>query len=237
MRIIEPLLRITRGEVLVNLMSSFISRFIKLEAHREQFENLFGRSDFLSVINEQGQNRPYEDAIVCAYSDELKRRGNFKFASQAYVIDKEMDCKHYHLVYGTNDVRGLEVFRKSERIAMNVMEKARGEVLRRKAGSAGQLELITANEVEGRWPYYEELKARQLDSSKRVIESVLKSRGELSFDELCEHCLQFPLVWSGDIIDWIEGWQDSGQLLLVGLEPRERVPKRKVGHLLRWRGA
>ncbi|MBX7259081.1 MAG: three-Cys-motif partner protein TcmP [Candidatus Hydrogenedentes bacterium] len=232
MSTIKPLFANTRSEVLVNFMSYHINRFIRVPDYADSFIGLYGCHDFLSRIDEQSSGRDSIEAMVQVYCDNLRKSGAFEFVSSAYVIHRDMDCKHYHLIYGTRNIRGLEEFRKAERNAMEVMEHARNQVRQRRALESGQGELFGSEEIQERWPYYEELRETQLKATRSALFAKLKEDKRVSFDEFWKFSLHFPLVWHSDVSNWIKEWRKSDGLQIVGLASGERTPKFGKNHSL-----
>lgn len=94
----------SRCEVLVNFMYEEVNRFISLEEHAEDFDNLFGTTDWRSVRNLTGPSQRRK-AIHDIYLRQLK-------TCAAYVHSFEMLNKgnntDYFLFFATNNLRGLE---------------------------------------------------------------------------------------------------------------------------------
>lgn len=47
--------------------------------------------------------------------------------------------------------------------------------------------------------------------------------------------LEKPLVWESDVKQMVKGLRDTGEIEIVELKPRERMPKK--GHVLVWTGS
>jgi hypothetical protein len=231
---IRQLLEGRRSEVLINFMSYHINRFIRVPEYAGQFADLYGRPDFLEAIEYSFSECDFEEAMVRVYCEELKKSGFFEYVGLAYVIHRDMDCKHFHLVYGTRNIRGLEEFRKAEKVAMGVMEEARITAQQKGPLHSGQGELFCFEEIQGRWEYYEHLREQQLKNSRLDLLRRLKEKERSPFDEFWAYSLQYPLVWRSDIFGWIEEWRKAGNLRIDGLNPNERVPKYGKNHMLVW---
>jgi hypothetical protein len=73
--VIQPLLQVQPGEVLINLMTSWITRF--LQDPTKPFKNLLD-PDYEKIIELTGDER--EEAIVNAYTEAVRKAGNFPYA-------------------------------------------------------------------------------------------------------------------------------------------------------------
>jgi three-Cys-motif partner protein len=238
MRKIRPLLQHRHGEVLINFMTSHIRRFVESpeQQRREEFEELFGAADFLDELRGLTSPRDREDALVRRYMRSVREAGGFRHVCAAVVLHPEKDTAHFHLIYATRDLKGVEVFKEAERAAMKVMEEARAEAQQRKRQRKGQVELFGAP-ILHRSSYYEGLKERYTDTARQELVRLLRERRRVSYDKAWEAVLSTPLVWESDLKEWIREWQDQGIVVLEGLSGRERVPKLERRHFLAWNEA
>ena len=124
METIAPLLRLNPGEVLINFMTEHIRRFIESPQRQtqESFIKLFGSGQFKDKLKGLDE-KDREDAIVTAYSECVKRVGVFRYTSSAIVLHPKKNRTHFHLIYATRDLKGIQVFKEAEKKAMPVMEK------------------------------------------------------------------------------------------------------------------
>lgn len=233
---IEPLLQLTPVEVLVNFMTEHIRRFIESpqEQTQDSFQRLFGSAAYREQIaGLERQER--EDTLVRAYLDTVRTAGKFEFICPAIILHGEMDRTHYHLLYATRSEKGVEVFKAVEKKAMSVMEAARAEAHKRKRQKGGQLELLSAEAMHDP-RYYDKLRDRYLAAAQRRVERLLVDAQTSSYDRAWKCALSYPLVWESDLKDWIKEWRAAGLLELVGMAPRQSVPRRKQGIQLVWKG-
>jgi three-Cys-motif partner protein len=237
MRTIAPLLQLRPGEVLINFMTGHILRFAEHSdpAIRQSFDDLFGSSDFRNrIVGLAGQDR--EDELVRSYCDAIRTVGGYDYVCPTIVLHPENDRTHFHLLYATRHARGVEVFKKAERRAMEVMEKARAEAQQRsRVRSSGQSELFTAGQMHNA-RHYDGLRERHLAAARLGVEQLLRTRRAVSYDEARITALSHPLVWESDLKKWIAEWVKAEKLAITGMKPRERAPKREAGHQLVWRG-
>jgi three-Cys-motif partner protein len=230
---IRPLLLLQPGEVLVNLMTSFIIRHIDTPSVRHQIAAVFGSNEPLDRIKKlRGLDRV--DACVEEYCTVLRAAGKFDFVCPAVVLQPTKDLPHFHLVYASRKDRGLDVFKDIERKAMQTMEKARAGAEQRKEREKGKLSLFDPNEMpESR--YYSELRARYFRQSQDAVLELMQTRDAVSYDDIWAHALRRPLVWEADLKDWIKSWLKAEMITLQGVS-KGTVPKRGAGHRVCWQG-
>jgi three-Cys-motif partner protein len=233
MKEFKPLLQHRPGEVLINFMTSYIRRFIESpeKQRQDEFEDLFGGTDFRDeLVGLESKER--EDAMVRRYMRSVRETGAFPYVCAAVVLHPEKDTAHFHLIYATRSLKGVEVFKEAEKAAMRVMEEARAEAQQRKREARkGELELFTAP-VLHKADYYLGLKDRHTSRARDRLQLKLRESGRLSYDEAWELVLPDPLVWESDLKSWIKDWQDQDHLELHGLTARQRVPKLGQRHLI-----
>lgn len=225
--LIRPLLELQPCEVLINFMTQHIVRFIDNTASQESFEELFGSAAFHERL--AGTERDDRvDASVFQYRDAVSEAGGFDFPGISAILQPHKDRSHFHLIYLSRAAKGLEVFKAEEKKSMQDMETARAKAEQRKRVSkAGQLEFFGPDDAPES-NYFESLRKRYINLAQSDLESTLRSDGQILFDDAWCRWLRFPLVWESDLKDWIK---QSG-IRVDGLSERERVPKRKRGHVL-----
>lgn len=233
---IAPLLRLNPGEVLINFMTGHVRRFLEspLEQTQESFRRLFGTDDFREKV--QGLNhQDREDMAVQEYMIHAKAVGGFDYGCSAIVLHPEMDRTHFHLIYLTRNLKGVEVFKDVEKKAMEVQEAARAEAQQRKrVARDGQGELFGGSELRDS-NHYESLRDRYLAKARQRLLSQFASSKHLPYDDAWMLALSEPLVWESDLKRWIEEWKNDGKLEVGGMQPRQRVPHRNEGNFLIWR--
>ncbi|MNS16917.1 hypothetical protein D3C72_485800 [compost metagenome] len=232
---IAPLLRLTPGEVLINFMTSFVKRFIDHpdKVTRQSFEDLFGNIPFnegLATLPVQDR----EDALVNAYAENVKRTGHYKEVCTATVLHPTMAKTHFHLIYGTRHIRGIQKFKEVEKKAMSEMEAARAEAQQRKRESCGQLELFGSQEMHNA-AHYDTLRERYLNTSKQRLRERLMRDRRVSYDIAYVDTLKEPLIWESDLKEWVQEWRTAGCLDVLGLAEGKRVPSVEQGHTLVWK--
>ncbi len=234
MDLVAPLLRIEPSEVLVNFMTGHIVRFAEHPEPRVRatFDRLFGPVDYRSRIGGlSGPNR--EDELVRCYMDAIRETGGFDFVCSALVLHPEKDRTHFHLIYATRNLKGVEVFKQVEKRAMEVMEEARANAQqRRRVTKSGQAEFSFGSEAIRSGDYYRSLRERYLSAARAHVTELLMQQGRVLFEDVWVGALQFPLVWDSDVKRWVREWKADGSIKLEGLSQSDRVPKLKKDHSL-----
>jgi three-Cys-motif partner protein len=236
MKTIQPILQLNPSEVLVNFMTGHIRRFIEApeQDRQDEFRDLFGSDEFKELPPALfGQER--EDWIVQTYMECIKRTGAFKFVCAAMVLKPEIDATHFHLIYATRHWKGVEVFKKTERKAMEVQEEARAKAQQRKREYQGcNTELPFEPKVLAKTSHYDSLRVRYLGAAHWLVESRLAQDGSLDYDQAWIMTQLRPLVWVSDLKKWIETWQAEKCLRVDGLVGKARVPQFGERHRLVW---
>ncbi len=227
MKVIAPLLRLEPGEMLINFMTGHIGRFVESshEPTQESFESFYGSSDYKAKLQGlAGQDR--EDAAVRCYMDSVKATGRLPYVCPAIVLHPEIDRTHFHLIYATRNLKGVEVFKDVEKKAMPVMERARANAQQRKRMRQTQnLELFDSPVLSGS-TLYDNLRQRYLTTAKRDVRTAIEVRVRVPYDDLWLLALSQPMVWESDLKSWIDEWQKRNELQIEGLKPNQRVPQR-----------
>lgn len=241
METIAPLLRLNTGEVLINFMTEYIRRFIEWpqRQNQESFIKLFGSSQFKDILKGLDE-KDREDAIVTAYSECVKRVGEFKHTSSAIVLHPKKNRTHFHLIYATRDLRGIQVFKEAEKKAMPVMEKTRDEAKKReRVEGTGQTELVLFSSAATQDPsaYFRSLRERYVSRARATVLGLVQAKKQVTYDETWSSAMTFPLTWESDLKDWIHGWEQDGQLEIMGMKERQRVPQLAENIRLVWKGS
>ncbi|MCY1023986.1 three-Cys-motif partner protein TcmP [Pyxidicoccus sp. MSG2] len=235
---IRPLLELEPGEVLINFMTKYIRRFVNSpqEVHRESFERLFGSGQIREeIIGLAKQDR--EDRLVRAYVQNVKRTGRFKHVCTAVVLNPLSATTHFHLIYATRGLKGVEVFKDAEQSAMDEMEARRANAQRHnRVERSGQNELVLfGRRDDPKSDYYEQLRDRYLTKAREGLRRMLEQKVRVLYDDAWAFALAAPLTWEQDVKRWLADWKKEGLLTIEGLGDRERVPKLRQGVNLVWR--
>jgi len=236
LKAITPLLRVRRGEVLINFMTKDISRFVDDEdsSALRSFIDLFGDASYREAWRGL-KDLDREDRIVEAYCDRVLQAGKFAHCAATVILNPRHDRTHYHLVYATHSVHGLIAFRETERKAMPEQSEARAEAKQReRLTTRGQGELFSAPVMET--SYMAELQQRYQQKARGAVAGLLRAGGEVDFDALIAAALQHPMTSLVELKDWLNGWRQAGSVEYLGLAVGERALALNKRHRVRWRG-
>lgn len=227
--LIRPILRLEPGEVLINLMTSWVKRFLSDES--KNFEQLLG-PDVGRLRQLTGDEQ--EEELVRCYANSVKNAGRFKYVCTLPVLKADSDMFHFWMVYGTRHPKGVEEFKNTERIVIPFMHQTRAEAQQRKRFlQSGQFSLLTPQEtyVERR---LSRLEQKNQGTAYSNLRNLLQEEEPILFDDAWAMTMQFSLVTEADLKEWIKEWQKQGDLEISGLQPGEKTIKRQSGHKLRW---
>ena len=232
MDVIRPLLQHKPGEVLINYMTSAIRRFIESQDPElvASFDKLYGGPAFrakLTSITEADR----DDVMVEEYARQIKTEGDFRFVCYTPVFRPETNDVHFHLIYCTRHDKGLEVFKKEERKAVETMEQARAEAQQRSRESGGEFELFSPKEMHDT-RFYDSLRTKYLSKAQSKIRTLLSSKQAVDYDRLWEAALTTPLVWVEDLNQFLLELKKEGKLKFPGIGEREKFPKHGKGVLV-----
>jgi three-Cys-motif partner protein len=230
MEVISPLIQIRPCEVLINFMTSFIQRFIRDERAgiEESFRKLFGDDSYkLKIDGLEGRDR--EDAIVSAYADRIAAVGKFVCVPTTVVLHPTKDRTHFHLVYATRHLKGVDVFKSAERKALQLAETVRADAKRRDRESAsGQAEFFGGTDIPERahlatlQEHYEKLAAQ-------AVSTLVQKSGEVPYDDVYAAAMRFPIVQEAYLKKWLS---ENAEVMNLG---PHRAPKVGQGQLVRLR--
>ena len=174
---ITPLLQL-KGEVMINFMSDFITRFIDDPRPNiaQGFNDLFGSAwyDEWKALHDFGMTR--EAAAIRVYTQRLKAAGKYAHVTSTRILKPASDRAYFYLIYATRHRKGVQEFRAVEKTAVAVQERLRNDVKYQAAVSrTGQPSLFGAS-MQGAVASYEEERKAQLDQALATLVGLLKSR-------------------------------------------------------------
>ncbi|MBZ5759135.1 MULTISPECIES: three-Cys-motif partner protein TcmP [Rhizobium] len=109
---VKPIFEHSQGEVLLNFMYDFVSRFTASSdpTTLSSFDGILGanwktRLDLSQLLR--------EEALLTLFREQFWKAGNFKYVLNT-PIEKISDRTHFHIVYGTRSVEGLAAYRQVE---------------------------------------------------------------------------------------------------------------------------
>jgi hypothetical protein len=231
MKQIVPLLSLRPGEVLINFMLEFIRRFISQQDYRLAFEELFGTNElndfYTGLAGLQGIDR--DDVITEQYCSCLGRFCGYPHVLRASVFHPDQDRLYFQLVYATRNIKGVEVFKRTEAKAMKSQETQRAHVEERQKRKSGQTSFLNPEEMPES-AFYQQLRGRYTSQARSAIISLINHRRQIPYDALWLTALRFPMVWETDLRAWLKEWRKEGAIEWHGLAQRGRELLRGKGH-------
>lgn len=229
-------------EVLVNLMTRHIIRFLDETSRANSFKALFGRPGVLERLRMTPKKYRTEQAVQ-EYSLSLKLLCNFSFVSSAVILEPDKESSRYFLIYASNHPRGIEVFKTAEKKASRIQDQLRHERLVEKTRQPA----FSFDQAPQASPKAFQLRKRYVDIS---TQNTLKLLTDASTplvrysDVYCEF-MQLPLVTSEELHQLLESlkpdiefvFDQPGKRYKLNLakDDRVRVVNRK-SLVKRWEG-
>ncbi len=227
--LIAPILRLDPGEVLINLMTSWIRRFLSDEA--KPFDRLLG-SDLPRLRQLRGEEQ--EEELVRSYKDAVVKAGKFRYACTLPVMKPDQDAFHFHMIYATRNIKGVEVFKETEKAIIPFMHETRAKAQERKrVAQSGQTSFLPA-EAHYKEKRFTQYQLKNLEVAKSELRELLEQSERVLFDDAWAKAMQHSTVTQGDFREWINEWKSSGSLTFVNLEPGQKVPRKHEGQYLKW---
>jgi three-Cys-motif partner protein len=228
---ISPLLRLKPGEVVINLMSSFITRFVNHDA--TDLSDLLGR-DFPELRSLSGSE--LEFAVVRKYCDLIKREGSFSYVCALPVMKPDSDAFNFYLIYATRHAKGVEVFKRVEKRTEERTHVVRADVQKRQRQErSGNFELFDSP-VLYREQKYQQLATDNRGRAQRQVLHILNTRGEVLYDDCWAEALEYSAVYEPDLRAWIGAWEKDGTVRVQGRKSPTEILKRDCRHLLAYHG-
>ncbi len=223
MQELQPFLTDRSCEVLVNLMTRHITRFLDEDDRADSYKKLFGRPEVLEKLRKtpKEDNEQAEQAVR-EYCRSLRQLCNFKYVSSAVILEPNEESIRYFLVYATNAVHGIDVFKQAEVAAAQTQDYIRHET---RITKARQPELMLESEPpKSRLAI--RLRERYCSRARRKVIEVLRKNSDPNgtrYEDLFCEAMAFPLVTPTDLTNWLEEWDSHIELRLAGSSKREKL--------------
>lgn len=229
--LLAPILNLNPGEVLITLMTSWITRF--LNDRTKHFERLFG-SDLGRLVQLDGEE--LEDEIVRSYAKSVRDAGHFSYVCTLPIMKPDQDSFHFHMIYGTRHPRGVEVFKETERSVIPFMHETRAQAQERRRYEQSGQSVMFGPDARYREKKFTRFRLKNLELAKRQLRELLESSGQLPFDYAWAAVMQYPAVMQSDLHDWLREWTTSGLLEITNVLPRQKWPRKNQNQHLKWHG-
>jgi three-Cys-motif partner protein len=226
--LITPILRLDPGEVLINLMTSWIIRFVPDET--KNFGRLLG-SNLPRLRQLRGEE--LEEELVRSYKDAVVKAGDFKYACTLPVMKSDQDAFHFHMIYATRHIRGVEVFKETEKAVIPFMHETRAKAQeRRRVEQSGQSSFFPA-EAHYREKRFTRYQIRSLEAAKCELRNMLETTERVLYDDAWAKAMQHSAVMEGDLREWLNEWKASGSMTFINL-PGQKLPRKGADQYLKW---
>jgi three-Cys-motif partner protein len=209
-------------EILFNLMTSFLTRFVDTETRAESYYRLFGRRGVLERIRSLPKGTgEREEAAVKEYCKSLREICGFRYVAEAVILDPNQEKIRYYLVFATNHPRGIEVFKSAEVSAAKTQDEVRYEARVRKT----KQEELPFDQAKPKSPKADQMRSQYCSLARaKVIEVLSRVRpgAGVDYDVLYREAMPFPLVTPSDLQEWIVRLAPNVEVRLAGSERRRK---------------
>jgi len=228
--LIAPILRLEPGEVLITLMTSWITRFIGDKS--KGFERLLG-VDLPRILQLEGEEQ--EEEVVRCYAKTVRDTGRYKYVCTLPVMKPDQDAFHFFMIYGTRHIRGVEVFKETEKSVIPFMHEARAMAQeRRRFEQSGQIPMF-GPEARYREKKFTQFRLKNLEVAKCHLRDILQGSEQIPFDDAWAITMQYSGVMNSDLQNWIAEWKNAGQLEITNQQPGQKLPQKNRNQSLKWR--
>ncbi len=228
--VIGPILRLQRREVLINLMTKDIIRFLSVPSCAASLDDLFGGEGWRDCEQRVGLDR--EECVVQRYCRAVRDAGPFESCVSTIVLNPTVDRAHYHLVYATASLVGLVTFREAEAVALAEQLRLRGKAKTRDVASRDPGQGMLPGEFF-RSTYPDELQSRYRQRARAAVEDELAARERVPYDDLVRTALAYPMVTQAVLKEQLRELRSAGRIAVEGLAPTRRIPQLLEGHFVR----
>ena len=139
------------------------------------------------------------------------------------------------MIYGTRHMRGVEVFKETEKSVIPFMHETRAEAQqRRRFLQSGQRSLLTP-EAHYREARFTRHQIRSIGVARRELEKKLQSSGRLRYEDAWAIALQHSAVMDSDLKDWLTEWKADGLLEITDQRSGQKLARKGQGQYLEWK--
>ncbi len=220
---LKPFVAERSCEILFNLMTSFLTRFVDTETRAESYNELFGRKGVLDRIRSLPKGTgEREEAAVKEYCKSLREICGFKYVAEAVIFDPEKEKVRYYLIFATNHPRGIEVFKSAEMAAARTQDEVRYRARVRKSG--GQEELMFDQKMP-KSPIADQKRAQLCSLARSKVLKILSGANKgaaVDYDLLFQEAMAFAQVTPQDLQQWVIELSPNIKLQLSGSGRRKK---------------
>jgi three-Cys-motif partner protein len=212
MSVIAPFLRRRPSEVLVNVMTSFLYRFVNHDDCQDSYEEFFGRRGVGEIIARAAPD-DRQDAVVREYCRSLRELCGFEYVSSCVVLEPDKKGIKYFMVFATNSPTGIKVFKEAEAHAASLQDE-----LKHAKEFGDQFPLFPTDAIE---PVSESLRRKYREIAFWRVEEMFAGPAEFAYSEVFCKAMAMPLVTEDELLEFIKV-HPLLELILDG--PRRRKP-------------
>ena len=200
-----PLIQDRSSEVVVNLMTRFVRRFVQEPSREQSVVDLFGSQEAVDRIVETPRE-DREDVLVHEYCRSLKEVAGFKYASSAAVYSGAKNEILYFIIYGTNHHRGVEVFKHAEITAARLQDQLKHErAIESRGGQEDMMAGLFGEAVPKSNLAFMHREHYCAIAKKRVGDTLLSNLGKrVLYSKLFCEAMGLPLVTPDDLKLWLQ---------------------------------
>ena len=194
MAVIAPLIQRRSSEVLVNVMTSFLHRFADLEHCKDSYEKFFGRPGVRKIIAAAPPGER-QDVVVREYCRSLRDQCGFQHVSSCVVMQPNKKGVKYFMVFATNHVMGIKVFKEAEAKVASLQDEIK---FSKEFGD--HLPLFPSDAID---PVSEPLRRKYRDIAFRRVEELFQQQSRASYSDVFCRAMAMPLVTEQELIDFL----------------------------------
>jgi three-Cys-motif partner protein len=218
---LAPFLNDRSSEVLINLMTRHINRFLDQPTRAESYNQLFGRPGVLDALQKvpTGNDQRAEQAVR-EYCRSLKQVCDYRYVSSAVILEPAKKAIRYFLVYASNHPDGIEVFKNAEIAAAQLQDSIKHE----KDVQKTLQNTLDFNDGP-RTDYAFGLRQRYLEMARQALKKRLRKSGVgklIAYEELFCEALGYPLVTPNDLVEMLDRLKPGVVSILKG-ELRKKI--------------
>lgn len=201
---LKPFVSMRSCELLFNLMTSFLTRFVDREELSPSYDALFGRKGVIEKIRSLPKGtQEREEAAVQEYCRSLREVCGFRYVSRAVIMDPLKEKVRYYLIFATNSLHGIDVFKDAETEAAHIQDDVRYKThLRTSKPFLPGLFVDESPKSRMAIKLKDRYSRLAQASLKQVLLTPNTSTG-VAYDDLFAAALAFPLISQTDLDEWL----------------------------------
>jgi three-Cys-motif partner protein len=231
---LRPMLARNKSEVTFNFMFDFINRAASIDdavvvnglnelmphgAWKTRLEDAERRAERPLTPEER------KSILVGAFSESLRRIGNYQYVAETTVLRPLRDRPLYCLCYASRHQRGIEVFRDCQVRALTEQSKARASTkVKYAALSSGQGEFFESLHDMGPDETVAFLEEERKQARQTLLELTPRQPASIVYEKLWPQVLARHVVRKPDVNALAADLRGEGQLLFPDWERGKHVP-------------